>query len=106
MYKYIECVFGFGWVWGFCDGCGVFGIIVMFLYLQRYCSTCLCVTLAIALKLPLLLMLWCTVQYIWTKRPTAMGPQKYKNETQEFVDFRGNFYVNYFLCVPRHGLGE
>ena len=25
-------------------------------------------------------------------RPTAMGPQKHKNETQKIVDFRGNYF--------------
>ena len=34
-------------------------------------------------------------------RPTVMGPQKYKNETQKVVDFRGNYFcIFFFVCAP------
>ena len=38
-------------------------------------------------------------------RPTAMGPQKYKNEIRKDVDFRGN-YLYLFIYVPRYRLDE
>ena len=33
-----------------------------------------------------------------------MEPQKYKNETQKVVDFRGKYLCISFLYVPRYGL--
>ena len=39
-------------------------------------------------------------------RLTAMGPQKYKNETQKFVHFRTFFSVFSLLYVPRYGVGK
>ena len=34
-------------------------------------------------------------------RPTAMGSQKYKNETQKFVVFlRQLFLISFFVCSP------
>ena len=39
-------------------------------------------------------------------RPTAMGPQKYKNETEKNVDFRGNYVCISYFVWPRYRLGE
>ena len=34
-------------------------------------------------------------------RPTATGPLKYKNRTQKFVHFRGNYFcIFFFVCAP------
>ena len=34
-------------------------------------------------------------------RPTATLPQKHKNETQKFVDFRGHYFgIFFFVCAP------
>ena len=41
-----------------------------------------------------------------SRRPTAMGPQKYKNELHFFFIAAAIISDIFFLYVPRYGLGE
>ena len=38
--------------------------------------------------------------------PTAMGPLKYKNETQKFAHFRGNYFCIFFALLRAGRVNE